>query len=313
MSEYIDNIKNVPITDYALRIGMSLTRIGKYYSIKGYDSVRIDPSKNAFWRNSRFSMGSGDRNWTGSVIDFAIAFGGCADAKSAIKEIAEMYGIERSKDYKAVYQKPIVENEAKPKRKAGEVKYPEKASNNNKAWRYLFHERKINNSVLKYFVAKKMLYQDTHDNCVFNTERFACMRSTWGKKFAIDAEGCDYKECFFFKGKNASDTLVVAESVIDIMSIMTVMCDKGLRYVDYSYLALTGTNKIESIFYHLDNEPQIKKIALCFDNDTAGENAYNAVVDILKEKYSYIQFKKMTSPQGKDWNEYLQIVKEKEQ
>lgn len=310
MSEYIENVRSVPITDYAMRIGIPLVKIGKYYSIKGNDSVRIDPMKNAFWRNSRFSMGSGDRAWTGGVIDFAMAFGGCIDAKTAIKEIADMYGIEHRKEYVPTYQQPIVEERQKPKRKAGDVEYPKKAEDIKKAWRYLFHERKINISVLKYFVAKKMLYQDTHGNCVFCTDKFACMRSTFGKKFAIDASGCDYNECFFFKGKNASDTMIVAESVIDIMSLMSLMCDNGKRYVDYAYLALTGTNKIESIFYHLDKEPQIKKVVLGFDNDEAGEIAYRAVIEKISKEYPQIKVEKRVAPSAKDWNEYLQKIKE---
>lgn len=312
MSEFIDNVRSVPITDYAQRIGYSLGRIGKYYYIKGHDSVRIDPQKNAFWRNSQFSMGHGDKTWTGGVIDFAIAFNNCPDAKTAIKEIAEMYGIERTKEYVPTYQKPVIKKNGQPKRDAGNVKFPEKATDNKRVWRYLFHERKINTSVLKYFLAKKMLYQDMHGNCVFTTNKFACMRSTCGKRFAIDAEGCDYNECFFFKGKNASDTMVVAEAVIDLMSIMTLMCDKGVRYVDYTYLALTGTNKIESIFYHLDKEPQLKRVVLCLDNDEAGMKACNEITTVLGEKYADIEVVIETVPIGKDWNEYLKNIRDKE-
>lgn len=309
MDNYLENIRNVPITDYAGRIGLHLFKVGKYYALKEYDSVRIDPYRNAFWRNSHYNMGSGDKSWTGGVIDFAIAFGNCEDAKTAIKEIASMYGIERDKEYQGTYVRPNVEKPTKPITLAGNSKVlslPDKADENKKVWRYLVYERNINQSVVKYFLAKQMLYQDVHDNCVFHTDHFACLRSTRGQKFAIDASGCDYKECFYFEGKNASNKLYVAESVIDIMSVMSVMCNEHKRYVDNAYLALSGTNKQDSLFYHLEKNRNINQVVLCLDNDEAGVNATNNVISTLKEKYPDVSYEIYSAPIGKDWNEYLQ-------
>lgn len=303
---YMTNIKSVPITDYAQRLGFRIYKCGKYYGIKEHDSVRIDPTKNAFWRNSVFSKGN--RGGSGSVIDFALEFGSCSDVASAIKEIAVMYGIERTKEYKPTYKNVVAEkNIIEPKREKGNVEYPQKADNMKRVWRYLYHERCIDNSVLKYFSAKGMLYQDTHGNCVFSTPYFACMRSTFGKKFAIDAKGCDYDECFYFKGKNATNTMVVCESVIDIMSYMSFLTINGQRYVDYSYLALTGTNKLESIFYHLSKESQLTNVILGLDNDKAGELAIKTIMSYGKEHFPSVKFQSHQAPNGKDWNKCLQL------
>ena len=314
MDNYLENVRSVPITDYACRIGLHMYRVGKYYALKEYDSVRIDPIRNAFWRNSHYNMGSGDKSWTGGVIDFAMAFGNNPDAKTAIKEIASMYGIEHDKEYRGTYVQPVTVNSKKMPPVANDKKIlslPEKAEDNKKVWRYLVYGRNINQSVVKYFLAKKMLYQDVHDNCVFHTDHFGCLRSTRGQKFAIDASGCDYKECFYFEGKNASNTLYVAESVIDIMSVMSVMCDQKKRYTDNAYLALSGTNKQDSLFHHLDQNKNITFVKLCLDNDEAGQTATNHIIETLKENYPNVRYEIYTAPSGKDWNEYLQKCPQK--
>lgn len=303
---YLEEVKRVPITDYASKIGFHIVaKSGKYVSIKEHDSVRIDVYKNAFWRNSN--------GVSGGVIDFAMEFGGCMSAKDAIAEIASMYGIERNKEYTPTYTTKYEKSkEEKPKRVAGDVLLPERAKESKVVWSYLMNERCIDKSVLYYFRSHRMLYQDTHRNCVFHTEKFACMRSTGGQKFAIDAEGCDYNECFFFKGKADADTLFVCEGVIDIMSVMTMMCREGKRYTDNAYLALSGVNKADSIFFHLEKEEGIKRVVLCFDNDTAGEKAYAEVSERLAKEYPNIEVVKYNAPHCKDWNDYLQsISKEK--
>lgn len=78
---FLDNIKAVPITDYATRSGFTLVRKGKYFSLKEHDSVIIDVEKNCFWRNSRFSKGY--KGGAGSIIDFAIEFNGATDNDEA--------------------------------------------------------------------------------------------------------------------------------------------------------------------------------------------------------------------------------------
>ena len=51
--EIINRIKeDISITDYAVRLGFTLKKVGSYYTLKEHDSVRIDPVKNKFYRNS---------------------------------------------------------------------------------------------------------------------------------------------------------------------------------------------------------------------------------------------------------------------
>ena len=304
---FLDNIKAVPITDFAERIGFTTVRKGnKYVSLKEHDSVMIDVYKNCFWRNSRFQKGF--KGSAGSIIDFAMEFNGASDYKEAMRQIAQMYGIEGEKSSSVSFKKPPTIKKAAPEKRmfTGVIERPEKAASNNDVFEYLFNERKIDRAVLRYFFAKKMLYQDEHRNCVFTTDRFCCLRSTGKKRFVMDIEGCDYNECFYFTGRNNNDTLVVAESVIDIMSVMSQICREKRRFVENDYLALSGTNKIASVKFHVDSNPSYRKVILCYDNDDAGDKAIQNTYELLKD--SGVEISLMRAPTGKDWNEYIKGI-----
>lgn len=303
---FCENVKAVPITDYAERSGYTLIKTGRYYSLREHDSVKIDPEKNCFWRNSRFQKGF--KGGAGSVIDFAIEFNGARDAREAMRQIADIYGIEGDNQPKVAYQKPVVsERRDRPERKAGEVMLPKKDADNRRVYAYLLKTRKIEQAVINYFLGKKMLYQDTHKNCVFHIGTvFACLRGTdTNKRFILDLEGCDYDECFFIRPNENANTLIVAESVIDIMSIMSQMVREGKRFTDYSYLALSGTGKLVSLFIHLSKEQRFNAVILAFDNDEGGEKATSIAEDGLLESGFNGRYAVASAPSGKDWNDYV--------
>lgn len=308
MSAFLEHIKNVPITDFACRIGFTLVRKGKYFSLKEHDSVMINTEKNCFWRNSKFSVGF--KGGAGSIIDFAIEFNGASDVRDAMKQIAAMYGIEGEKAAKVKFEEPKIEkSQIRKEYQKGMIALPQKDIDNRRVYAYLLKTRKIEQSVIKYFLAKKMLYQDVHKNCVFHIGNiFGCLRGTdTTKRFLGDLEGSDYNECFYFRGKNDAKVLVVAESVIDIMSIMSYFCENNIRYVDYGYLALAGTNKINSVFYHIEKEQAEQRpythVLIATDVDKAGIKAANQIsAELEKMGVTYEHF---IPPKGKDWNDYL--------
>lgn len=309
---FIDNIKAIPITDYAARCGYTLVKKGnRYVSLKEHDSVMIDVYKNCYWRNSVFIKGAKNRvGASGSIIDFAMEFGGFKEPKKAMRELAALYNISGDEaPIKREYKTVVAEYESKKKkRKVGDLELPPKAEDSKIVYRYLLNERKIDISVIRYFLAKKMLYQDAkYGNCVFVSHRFGCVRSTVGK-FVQDLEGCDYNECFFFRPSANSKTLVVAESVIDIMSIMTQFVKEKKRYTNYCYLALAGTNKLLSLFYHLEQEGDIEHLLLAFDNDEGGRKAQAAALEGLQKINFGGTVEIFTAPSGKDWNEYIKAL-----
>lgn len=98
-----------------------------------------------------------------------------------------------------------------------------------------------------------------------------------------------------------------AESVIDIMSIMSHFCREHKKYTDYCYLALAGTTKLQSVFYHLEEETKNGKpldtVMVATDNDEAGEKAWGIINEELTEKG--LKCVRFASPKGKDWNDFI--------
>ena len=309
---FSEKIKAIPIVDYAERYcGYTLVRKGnRYVSLREHDSVMIDVNKNCYWRNSVFQKGLKNRvGASGSIIDFVIEFNDAPDAKSAMRELALLYNISSEEASSEQMLQEYIAEINKPRRVDLELELPTKAANSKIVYRYLVGERKIDASVVRYFLAKEMLYQDAdHNNCVFVSNGFACIRSTGGHRFVMDLVGCDYNECFYFRPCKEATTLVVAESVIDIMSIMTQFVRERKRYTNYTYLALSGTNKLESLFHHLKRETDIQHIMLAFDNDDAGLNAQRAALEELKTRGYAGTVEVFSPPSEKDWNDYIKAT-----
>lgn len=311
MSTFIDEIKKIPITDYAERMGYTLVKKGsRYVSLKEHDSVMIDTEKNAYWQNSEFTIGK--KGGAGSVIDFAMNMQGY-DLNTALRELAQMYGIEGNRSATVQFKTPTYKKpSSEKKREAGDIELPKAAKNNDAVIKYLTEKRHIKPQIVQSFIDRGMLYQDEKRNCVFHTERFGCKRSTGEKRFAIDLKGNDYNECFLVQPQKKSKlnaTIVVTEAVIDLMSVQSFLSDKR-DYNAYTYLALTGTNKTASLFNALDKNPALQTVVLALDNDEAGRKATEAVMAELKERgISCVDF---PAKEGKDWNEYISILAERE-
>ena len=305
--------REIPITDYAQRLGFTLVRRGRYYSLKEHDSVIIDTAKNCFWRNSRFA--SGMKGSAGSVIDFCMEFGGAGSAGEALRELSNLYGIHGERDARPQYRQPPQSAREKETVRGGvekekEFSLPEKAKDNRAVFRYLIADRRIQRSVIRYFLGRGLLYQDVHNNCVFHTDVFGCVRSTNGQRFVGDVEGSDYDECFFIRGSKAADTLVVTESVIDLMSVMSLFTMQGKKYTDYCYLSLAGTNKLQSVFYHLGKEGAgIREVLIAVDNDRAGDIATRSILEKIGTDFPDVSAQRFPPPQEyKDWNDYIKAV-----
>jgi len=315
MSDYINEIKSIPIINYAESLGFEIVRKGKYYSLREHDSVRINAEKNCFWRNSVFKgRGTGG---AGSIIDFAIEFCGYNSASEAIKSLAFAYGVKRRKVFHqnirhettplTVRKVKTLDNDTNNDTNKKTLALPLKSENNNAVFYYLCKERNIDLSVVRYMFAKKLIYEDTKHNCVFVSNNFACVRSTSGS-YVGDVAGSNYYECFYLRCNLNSTTLVVTESVIDMMSVMTYFLKMGGSYTDYCYLALCGTAKLSSLYYHVEQEKSFTSVMLALDNDEAGRSATNAAQKELNRMNfngNIVDFKPFC---GKDWNDCISII-----
>lgn len=297
--------ERVKIIDYAASLGFHPYKVGKYFTLKEHDSVRIDPVRNLFTRNS-----TGE---SGSVIDFAMCFTGL-ELNDAIKELSRYCGIETRSSFKEESDERYSEMGNKEKNRNTFLELPAKAQSYRNVYAYLLKTRCINKDIVDSMIQNKTLYQDLHNNCVFvgyNDEGLpaaGCVRGTnTFKRFVGDISGSDYNYGFFIPGteQDSNKTLLITESVIDMMSYYSL---NGNTF-KYDSLSLLGVGKLDAAFYHLE-KGEYEKVIIGLDNDDPGyEAALLLKKEIVEKGYLSSDQVYIDVPAAKDWNE--QLVRQK--
>lgn len=176
-----------------------------------------------------------------------------------------------------------------------------------KVFAYLTKSRFINQEIVQDFVTQHMLYQDLKGNCVFvsydnDIPVFGCLRGTnTYKRFLGDLPGCNYQKGFFINGKGSE--LIVTESVIDAMSIMSILKEKGLDYKNYSFLSLSGVDKNNALKFHLDHNKKFQSVLLALDNDSAGKKISKLIIKEFADRKDLCITEHY--PSSKDWNQEI--------
>ena len=171
---------------------------------------------------------------------------------------------------------------------------------------YLLKSRFIDRDVIKYFAHEKLLYEsEEHHNCVFvgvdenGVPRHAHKRGTYtlGELFKGNVDDCDSRYSFHYTG--ASNRIYVFEAPIDMLSYITLHKD---NWQEHSYVSLCSVAD-HALVQMLKDNPQINKIYLCLDNDSAGIESEWRIRHHLNELgYQDVSF---VRPKYKDWNEIL--------
>lgn len=274
----------------------------KYFTLREHDSVRIRTTDNTF---KRYSNGVG-----GDPISFLMEFGTIKSKRF------------KSVDYCLMWleHKLNINNTFKPdisKKLPKEVfELPEKDKDYRRMYAYLLKTRCIDKNIINAFVERKMIYQEKkHKNlvCVGYDENskpvYYMQRSTIPNcRIMLETASNNYDYGIAYSNEDA-DTLFVVESVIDMMSLMSLYIDKDF-HMKHSFLAICGLEKDECIYKYLDNHKNIKEVILGLDNDLRGKEATQKVIDNLNSKYKTIKHMVIT-PTLKDWNEDL-IQKKKQ-
>lgn len=296
--------RQVQITDYARENGFTLLRKGRYYTLAEHDSVRINPELNCYWRNS--TLGRNGTAKGDSVIGFAAEFVHDGNLHHALKELSEKVSIPGNMPHKQIAKsRPLARAVKKPA-----LVLPAKGKNMRRAYAYLLKTRYLNQDVVQDFVNRNMLYQDERGNCVFvaynqkQEPNFACFRGTLSDvRFLGDVPGCDYQKGFYIE--NRASRLIVTESVIDAMSVMSILKEQGNDYREYDYLAMGGTGKYEAIMEHL-KEQKKEQVLLALDRDLSGVESMQQIAKILIQDVG-MEEEQVTFhvPGKKDWNQEL--------
>lgn len=300
MSNVYQIIKEqIRIIDYAPRLGFTVKRKGKYYSLKEHDSVIIDPEKNCFWRNSVPTMGTAIGRG-GSIIDFVLEFTNM-DLHEVLKVLTQEIG-----GAEQLSQLPQFEIRSADKKRI--FRLPEKDQHMHNVFAYLVKTRKIAPDIVQEMIHRKQLYQDVHKNCVFvgydHAEKekpvFACLRGTnTYRSFYGDVPGCDYKQGIYVDNQAAA--IYITESMIESLSVMTL---KREHWKNFNYLALAGVGKVESIYSYLPDR-SIKEIWIGTNNDHGGKLACDRLKKIIGKERPDVQIIVDLPEQENDWNDLL--------
>ena len=268
-----------------------LTEHGETVKKSGSEFVWLDGEQKVTLRGNLFFHQYEQKG--GDAIDFVRKFYG----KNYVEAVQILLGSNAE-------IQPVAKKEYREYRQK-DLKMPPKNDSMKRVFAYLLMTRGIDKSVLQEFVRQNMVYESAdYHNAVFvgydenGTPRHANMRGTGTKNpFKCNAVGSQPEYSFHWNGK--SSYLFLFEAPIDMMSFISMHSHQDWKQHNYA-AACSVADKV--LFECLKNNPQIKNVYLCFDNDQAGQAANQRILEKLKDTDITT---KILIPYNKDWNEDL--------
>ena len=291
MSNYIhytqeqkDKARTTNLVDLLQRQGEHLKRSGAEYQWRdGSNKVTI---RGNLWYHQYEEVG-------GDAIDFVRKFYN-KDYPEAMEYLLNGYGGTLS-------VAPPVKREPKG------FEMPLRNDNMRRVYAYLLQQRGLSREVVNAFAHKQMIYESLpHHNAVFvgyDTEgvpRHAHKRGTGSQStYKGNAEGCTPEYSFHWNG--TSNKIFLFEAPIDMLSYISM---NPYQWQTNTYAASCSVAD-RVLFQCLKDNPNIKEVYICLDNDTAGQTAAKRISDKL-----FVQGYKteILTPTHKDWNEDLIIL-----
>ena len=273
---------------------------GSTYCTREHDSLKISNGKWCW-----FSHGIGGT----SALDYLIK----------VKGIPFMEAVERIVGQTAV-QPPVFVSALKQE-KPKELLLPRKSKSAARAVNYLAG-RGIDHELIDFCIQTGRLYEsEPYHNVVFigqdqsGKARYANLRGI-GTDFIGDANGSDKRYSFAIPASSPSGTVHLFESAIDLLSYGTLLKLEGMNWRRDDLLSLAGVYKPRkrledsslpaALKQYLSDHPQIRKVVLRLDNDTAGRLAAQTIQTLLQRAYR-LSSEYRPPPQGKDYNDFLCI------
>jgi hypothetical protein len=166
----------------------------------------------------------------------------------------------------------------------------------------IFYESTYYNPASEYHNAAVCVFagKDETDKVVF-----ASLRGI-DTDLKMDKAGSDKKYNFRIPAKNPdSQHLAVFESPIDALSHATLQQHNGWKWNGHR-LSLGGTSQL-ALTAFLKEHPQITRVMLHLDNDSAGLSAARKIKAQLSDdkRFKHIRISVNPSKDGKDYNDFL--------
>lgn len=212
------------------------------------------------------------------------------------KDYAEAVEMLLNGSYGQIITSPSIEKEHKP------FELPPRNERMSRVFSYLLLTRGIDKDVLFEFVGQKMIYESAdYHNAIFvgydsnGNPRHAHKRGTvTSNPYKGNVAGSQPEYIFHWHG--TSDKLFLFEAPIDMLSYISM---HKKNWKNHSYAASCSVSD-RVLFQCLKDNPNIKNVFLCFDNDEAGQTANKRIAGKLN---SMNIRNEILIPTHKDWNE----------
>ena len=278
--QQIKEASEVDIVDLLRRRGEKVEAAGSEHEWKhGGDTIKIRGGK---WFNFYENEG-------GNAISFVRKF----FEKDFLQAMQFLIGDSTGELKQA---KPKPQKEKKP------FEVPKMHCNHRRVFYYLVGKRKIDSEVFSVFARNLLVCQtEEYHNVAFlgkdkdGVIKHISLRGTSGK-FRGNVESSLPEYSFHWHGK--SDRLYIFESPIDMLSFISMHKE---NWQTHSYAACCGVGS-KVLDQMMKDNPNIKKVYLCLDNDMKGRE-YNAI--IADRVFEQGIPTKILVPKNKDWNEDL--------
>ncbi len=277
--EQREQARRTDIASFLVSQGEKVKRSGSEYEwLDGSQKVTI---RGHLWYHQYEQKG-------GDAIDFIRKFYN-KDYAEAVQMLLSNYGGQ-------IVNLQTTEREQKP------FILPPRNDRMSRVFSYLLLTRGIDKDVLFEFVRKKMIYESAdYHNAVFvgydsnGKPRHAHKRGTvTSNPYKGNVAGSQPEFSFHWHG--TSDKMFLFEAPIDMLSYISMHKE---NWQEHSYAASCSVSD-RVLFQCLKDNPNIKNVFLCFDNDEAGQTANKRIADKLNSMNIKSE---ILIPIHKDWNE----------
>lgn len=271
---------------------------GNTYATRTHDSLKISNGKWCWWSRS-----IGGTN----ALDYLTKVEGLSFLEAAQR----ILGGSSYVPHKSAPTAPLPKTE---------FALPPKHADNRRVFAYL-RSRGVDEEVINHCIKHGQLYEDAaHHNCVFvgyqdGKPTYGALRGTISETtFAGEVPGSDKRFSFAVPLHASGKTLCVFEAAIDALSYLTLLKLRGQNWRAANTLSLSGIYQPRkdgtirfpaALEQYLADNPSVKRIVLCLDNDRPGRAASAAIQKCLP------QYEVIDNPprRGKDYNDQLRLVK----
>lgn len=184
---------------------------------------------------------------------------------------------------------------------------PKRNDNTYRMFMYLRNTRCISPEIINAFIKMGLLYEDDkYHCCIFvgrdDDGRFGhCHKRSTLSGFKQTLKGSKAEYAFHYNGTD--NTIYAFEAPIDMLAYISMHQSDWRKH---SYVALCSVSE-KALMHQLETHPNLTKIVLCLDNDSAGQSAVERIMFKLYEKGYAGVFVQV--PVNKDWDEDLQVLR----